>query len=61
MSLKAARTQGELTVIKMARALEIGKDRYLKWEKHPSLVPAVYQPKISEVTGVPLNLIFFGN
>ena len=61
ITLKSARNNVNLKVLEMAKALGIGKDTYLKWEHNSALVPAIYQSKISEITKVPIEYIFFGS
>ena len=60
ISLKAARVNAKLTVIEAAKAIGIGKDRLLKWESEPDLVPPIWQKKIGEVYNFPIDNIFFG-
>jgi len=60
ISLKAARVNAKLTVIEAAKAIGIGKDRLLKWESEPDLVPPIWQKKIGEVYNFSIDNIFFG-
>ena len=60
ISLKAARVNANLTVIEAAKAIGIGKDRLLKWESEPDLVPPIWQKKIGEVYNFSIDNIFFG-
>ena len=60
ISLKAARVNANLTVIEAAKAIGIGKDRLLKWESEPDLVPPIWQKKIGEVYNFPIDNILFG-
>lgn len=60
ISLKAARVNAQLTLIDAAKALGIGKDKLLKWEKEPDLVPPIWQKKIGEVYNFSIDNIFFG-
>lgn len=60
ISMKAARVNANLTILKAAKAIGIGKDTLLKWEKNPGLVNPIYQKKISEVYNLPIDFIFFG-
>lgn len=60
ISLKAARVNADLTILKAAKALGIGKDTLIKWEKNPALVNTIWQRKFSEVYGIPIDCIFFG-
>ena len=60
ISLKAARVNANLTVIEAAKAIGIGKDRLLKWESEPDLVPPIWQKKIGEVYNFSIDNISFG-
>lgn len=60
ISLRAARVNAGLTLLEAAEKLGIGKDRLIKWENNPGLVNSIYQAKIQEVYGLPLDCIFFG-
>ncbi|WP_432648385.1 helix-turn-helix domain-containing protein [Mitsuokella sp.] len=60
ITLKAARVNAGLTLIDAARRLGIGKDRLIKWEKHPDEVQPRYQKVISETYKMPIDDIFFG-
>ena len=60
ISLKAARVNAGLNVIPAAKAIGIGKDKLLKWEKNSGLVPPIWQKKIAEVYNVPVDAIFYG-
>lgn len=59
ITLKAARVNAGLNLVPAAKLLEISKDRLIKWEKNSGLVPPVWQKKIAEVYGVPIDCIFF--
>ena len=59
ISMKAARVNAELTVIKAAKKIGIGKDRLLKWEKSPELINPLYQEKISKAYNIPIDFINF--
>lgn len=59
ISLKAARVNAGLTLINAAKAIGIGKDTLLKWEKRPWLVNPMYQEKISQAYKYPADLIDF--
>lgn len=59
ISMKAARVNAELTVIKAAKKIGIGKDRLLKWEKSPELINPLYQEKISKAYNIPIDCINF--
>ena len=60
ISLKAARINAGLTLVPAAKAIGIGKDKLIKWEKNSGLVPPVWQKKIAEVYKVPADAIFYG-
>ena len=59
ISLRAARVNAGLTLLDAAEKLGIGKDRLIKWENNPGLVNPIYQAKIPEVYGLPIDCIFF--
>jgi len=61
ISLKAARVNANLTVLEASKAVGIGKDTLLKWEKNSGMVNPIWQDKISEAYKFPIDLIFFGN
>ena len=60
ISLKAARVNAGLTILKAAKELEIGKDTLIKWEKNSGLVNPIWQNRISKVYKMPIDYIFFG-
>lgn len=60
ISLKAARVNAEMTIIEASRAIGIGKDTLIKWEKNSGLVNPMKQSIISSVYGIPIDFIFFG-
>lgn len=60
ISLKAARVNASLTLVSASKAIGIGKDTLIKWEKSPELVNPLYQKKISEAYNFPIDYIFFG-
>ena len=60
ISLRAARVNAGLMLLDAAEKLGIGKDRLIKWENNPGLVNPIYQAKIQEVYGLPIDCIFFG-
>ena len=60
ISLKAARVNAGKTLIEAAKSIGIGKDTLMKWEKNPGLVNPIFQKKISESYGLPIDFIFFG-
>lgn len=60
ISLKAARVNAGLTIIEAAKAIGVGKDRLMKWEKESGLVNPIYQKKISKAYNIPIDCIFFG-
>lgn len=60
ISLKAARVNARMTVLSAAKAIGIGKDTLLKWEKHPERVSPLWQEKISNAYKCPIDYIFFG-
>lgn len=60
ISLKAARVNANMKLIPAAKAIGIGKDRLIKWERNSGLVPPIYQRRIAEVYNVPPDAIFYG-
>ena len=60
IALEAARVNANVTRIKAAKQLGIGKDTLIKWEKNPDRVQPRYQKIISEVYSMPIDNIFFG-
>ena len=59
ISLKAARVNANMTILEAAEKLGIGKDSLINWEKEPWNISALYQRKISEVYGLPIDMINF--
>ncbi|MDY2739987.1 MULTISPECIES: helix-turn-helix domain-containing protein [Acidaminococcus] len=59
ISLKAARVNAKMTLIQGAKAIGIGKDTLIKWERNPGLVNPIYQEKISKAYNLPVNCINF--
>ncbi len=59
ISLKAARVNAGLTIMEAAKAIGIGKDTIIKWEKHPEYVNPLYQAKISRAYKIPIDCIYF--
>lgn len=60
ISLKAARVNANLKLIDAAKAIGVGKDTLIKWERHPGLVAPVWQAQISKIYNMPIEAIFFG-
>lgn len=60
ITLKAARVNANYTLIEAAKAIGIGKDTLIKWERTPDIVQPRYQKIISEVYQLPIEAIFFG-
>jgi transcriptional regulator with XRE-family HTH domain len=60
ITLRAARVNAGLTIIQAAKAIGVGKDRIIKWEKNSGLVNPIYQKKISKAYKIPIDCIFFG-
>nr|DAY56188.1 MAG TPA: helix-turn-helix domain protein [Caudoviricetes sp.] len=59
LSLRAARVNAGLTVIKAAKELGIGKDTLIKWEKNPGLVNPMWQERIADTYKAPLDILYF--
>lgn len=60
ISLKAARVNAGFTVLQAAKALNLGKDTLIKWEKNSGLVNPIWQNKISKTYNMPIDNIYFG-
>ena len=60
ITLKAARVNAEMTLLQASKALGIGKDTLIKWEKNPGSVTPDRQKVISSAYGIPIDNIFFG-
>lgn len=60
ISIRAARVNAGLKLIPAAKKIGIGKDKLMKWEANPELIPAIFQKKIAEVYSLPIDCIFFG-
>lgn len=61
ISLKAARVNANMTIIQAAKAIGIGKDTLIRWEKNSGLVNPIWQAKISKVYQMSIDFIFFGS
>lgn len=61
ITLRAARVNAGLTIIQAAKAIGVGKDRIIKWEKNSGLVNPIYQKKISKAYKIPIDCIFLDN
>ena len=61
ITLKAARTNANLTLLKAAKALGIGKDTLIKWEKNSGLVNSIWQNKLSDVYQIPVDCLLFSS
>lgn len=61
ISLKAARVNAGLRLVDAAKAIGIGKDTLIKWERNSALVSPLMQKKISIAYKVPIEYIFFDN
>lgn len=60
ITLKAARVNAGLTIIEAAKALGLGKDTLIKYEKRPELCNTLLQDRFSAVYHMPIDNIFFG-
>jgi len=60
ISLKAARVNANMTIIEASKALGIGKDTLIKWEKTPGVISADKGKVISDAYNMPIDFIFFG-
>ena len=61
ISLKAARVNAGLTLLEAAKAIGIGKDTVMKWERHPEYVNSLFQAKISHAYKIPIDCIRFAS
>lgn len=59
ISLRAARVNAGLTQEEAADRLDINVNTYMKWEKNPGLISALYQRDISETFNIPIDNINF--
>ena len=59
ITLKAARVNAGLTIIKAAKSIGVGKDTLIKWEKNPGMVTPILQKRIAVVYNIPIDYIFF--
>lgn len=61
ITLRAARVNTGLTLVKSSKHLKINKDTLAKYEKDSSDIPRSLLAKIEELYNVNPNDIFFGN
>lgn len=59
ITIKAARINAELSQMEMAKALGMSRDTYRKIEKQPGRASIEQARKISEITGIALDDLFF--
>lgn len=59
-TVKQARCYAGLSQIEMAEKMQISRDAYRALEKHPEKATVKQAQAISAITGIDLNLIFFG-
>ncbi len=60
ITLKAARINAGLSLLKAAEKIGVGKDTLSKWEKNSGLVNPIKHQAISNAYKIPINVIFFG-
>lgn len=60
ISLKAARVNANMTLLEASKAIGIGKDTLMKWEKDSAFVNPRKQQDISQAYGISIDSIFFG-
>lgn len=60
LTLKQARMMNDLTVKEIAEKLNVCPDTYRKIEKNPERATIAIAKKVSEITGIPYDVIFFG-
>ncbi len=58
-SVKQARLLSGFTQAQMARGLEITRETYIRLEKNPDKITVAQGRRISKITGVPFERIFF--
>lgn len=59
ITLKAARVNSGKTQKELADELGISESTYIRWEKNPSIISALYQKKLEEALHFPTDLIIF--
>ena len=60
-TVKQARTHANLTQEEMAKMLNMSRFTYRKYETHPEMITIEKARKISEITNIPMDMIFFAN
>lgn len=60
LTLKQVRKMNDLTIKQMAGKLSVCADTYRKIERNPDLATIGMVKKISEITGISYDVIFFG-
>lgn len=60
-SLKQARMFADITQQEMADFLKIHRSTYIKLEEHPESTTISQAKRISEITGIPVDQIFFAS
>ena len=60
ITLRAARINAGLTLVKAAKEFGINKDTLSRYEKDSTKIPRDIFTKIEEIYGVPVDNIFFG-
>lgn len=58
-TIKQARVLNDFTQAEMAQKIGVCRSTYIKIERNPNLATVEQAKKISEVTGIPVNNIFF--
>lgn len=59
-TVKQARCYAGYSQAEMAEKMQISRDTYRNIEQHPERASVKQAQQIAEITGVELNLIFFG-
>lgn len=59
LTLKQARLLSEKTQKEIASELGVHRDTYMKYEANPAVMPIGKACKFAEITGIPVNDIFF--
>lgn len=60
-TVEQARKYAGFSQAEMAKKMNICRDTYRNLEKNPQDISVAQASKISEITGVPFDNIFFGN
>lgn len=59
-TVRQARKYADITIEKMSKHLGMDKTTYIRYERNPKMFTYPSAIKISELTGIPFNRIYFG-